>query len=93
MTAEAAAATAKFRAVFKQTTVFAGIMTLDGTVIDINRLSLEACGYRAEDVLGKMFWETGWWQTVRNRKIKFEPQHRRLHKELPIQRHFLGRRH
>ena len=32
MTAEAVAANAKFRAVFEQTTVFAGIMTLDGTV-------------------------------------------------------------
>jgi PAS domain S-box-containing protein len=62
MTAEAVAATAKFRAVFEQTPVFAGIMALDGTIIDANQLSLEACGYRAEDVLGRLFWETGWWR-------------------------------
>jgi len=62
MTAEAVAATAKFRAVFEQTPVFAGIMTLDGTVIDANQLSLQACGYRSEDVLGHRFWETGWWR-------------------------------
>jgi PAS domain S-box-containing protein len=62
MTAEAVAATAKFRAVFEQTTVFAGIMTLDGTIIDANQLCLEACGYRAEEVLGRLFWETGWWR-------------------------------
>jgi PAS domain S-box-containing protein len=62
MTAEAVAATAKFRAVFEQTTVFAGITTLDGTVVDANRLCLDACGYRAEDVLGKPFWECGWWK-------------------------------
>jgi PAS domain S-box-containing protein len=62
LTAEAVSATAKFRAVFEQTTVFAGIMALDGTMIDANQLCLEACGYRAEDVLGKPFWETGWWQ-------------------------------
>jgi PAS domain S-box-containing protein len=60
--AESNAANAKFRAVFEQTTVFAGIMTPAGIVIDINKLSLEACGYRAEDVLGKQFWDTGWWR-------------------------------
>jgi PAS domain S-box-containing protein len=62
MTAEAVAATAKFRAVFEQTPVFAGIVALDGTVMDANQLCLEACGYRGEDVLGRPFWETGWWR-------------------------------
>jgi PAS domain S-box-containing protein len=62
MTAEAVAATAKFRSLFEQTPVFAGIMTLDGIVMDANRLCLEACGYRAEDVLGRFFWDTGWWR-------------------------------
>ena len=62
MKGEAIAATAKFRAVFEQTPVFAGIVALDGTVMDANQLCLEACGYRAEDVLGRPFWETGWWR-------------------------------
>jgi PAS domain S-box-containing protein len=62
MAAEAVSAHAKFRAVFEQTPVFAGIMALDGTVMDANQLCLEACGYRAEEVLGKPFWETGWWR-------------------------------
>ncbi len=62
MTAEAIGATAKFRAIFEQTPVFAGIMTTDGIVVDANRLCLEACGYRAEEVLGRYFWETGWWR-------------------------------
>jgi len=62
MTAEARAATAKFRAVFEQTPVFAGIIKVDGTVMDANQLCLQACGYRAEEVLGKPFWETGWWR-------------------------------
>ncbi len=61
-TDEAIAATAKFRAVFDQTSVFAGIMTLDGIVIDANQLCLEFCGYRVEEVVGKHFWETGWWR-------------------------------
>jgi len=60
--AETVAATAKFRAVFEQTTQFAGIMTNEGVLIDANKLSLEACGYRAEEVLGKPFWEAAWWR-------------------------------
>lgn len=60
--AEAMAATAKFRAVFEQSSVFAGIMNLDGVVIDANRMSLEVCGYRQDEVLGRPFWETGWWR-------------------------------
>ena len=60
--AEAVAATAKFRAVFEQTTVFAGIMAVDGTLLDANQLCLQACGYRAEQVLGRLFWETPWWR-------------------------------
>jgi PAS domain S-box-containing protein len=62
VTAEAVAATAKFRAVFEQTPVFAGIVALDGTLLDANRLCLDACGFRAEDVLGHPFWKTGWWR-------------------------------
>jgi len=58
----AVAATAKFRAIFEQTTVFAGIMTRDGILIEANKLSLEACGYRSEQVLGRPFWETPWWR-------------------------------
>jgi PAS domain S-box-containing protein len=70
MTAEAIAATAKFRAVFEQTTVFAGIMTKDGIVVEANRMCLDACGYRAEEVLGRQFWETGWWRNSKEARDK-----------------------
>jgi len=56
------AANAKFRAVFDQTTVFSGVLTIDGMLIDANRLCLDACGYKAEEVLGKPFWTTAWWR-------------------------------
>lgn len=70
MAAEAVAATAKFRAVFEQTPVFAGIMSLDGRVLDANQLCLQACGYRPEDVLGKYFWETPWWRKSEQMQAK-----------------------
>jgi PAS domain S-box-containing protein len=58
---EAIAATAKFRAVFDQSAIFAGIMSLDGTLLEANRSCLDVCGYRAEEVMRRPFWETPWW--------------------------------
>ncbi len=60
--AEAIAATAKFRAVFDQTSVFAGILSLEGIVIDANQLCLDFCGYTTNEIIGRPFWETGWWK-------------------------------
>jgi PAS domain S-box-containing protein len=36
-------------------------MALDGSIIEANRLSLEACGYTREQVVGKRFWDCPWW--------------------------------
>jgi PAS domain S-box-containing protein len=59
--AETATANNKFRAFFEQGPLFAGIMALDGSIIEANRLSLEACGYTREQVVGKRFWDCPWW--------------------------------
>ncbi len=59
--AQAAEANAKFRAFFEQGTNFAGVLALDGTVVEGNRLCLDACGFRRDEVMGKPFWECGWW--------------------------------
>jgi PAS domain S-box-containing protein len=59
--AEAATANAKFRAFFDQGPLYAGVMALDGTLLEANRLSLEACGFTKEQVTGKKFWECAWW--------------------------------
>ena len=58
---EASTANAKFRAFFEQGPLYAGIMTLDGILIEPNRLALEACGYTRDQVVGKPFWECPWW--------------------------------
>jgi PAS domain S-box-containing protein len=62
LVAEAGAATAKFRALFDQSAIFSGVLTVDGIVVDANRMCLEACGYTADEVLGLVFWETPWWR-------------------------------
>jgi len=59
--ATAAEANAKFRAFFEQGTNFAGVLALDGTVVEANRLCLDACGFTRADVIGRPFWECGWW--------------------------------
>jgi PAS domain S-box-containing protein len=61
---------AKFRAVFEQTTQFAGIISKDGVLVEANKLCLDTCGYKAEDVLGKYFWETPWWRNFKESQEK-----------------------
>ena len=58
---QAAEANAKFRTMFQQGSQFAGILALDGTVVEANRLCLDACGFTREEVIGRPFWECGWW--------------------------------
>ncbi|WUR14860.1 ATP-binding protein [[Empedobacter] haloabium] len=55
-------ADAVYRTFFDQATHFAGLMTLDGTMIDVNRISLEAGGHRREDIIGRRFWDCAWWR-------------------------------
>jgi|GEM_PF-665249 len=50
----------QFRAIYDQG-IFAGRLDLDGNLIEANRSSLEQCGYTATEVIGKPFWECGWW--------------------------------
>ena len=57
----AAETNAKFRAFFEQGSNFAAVLSLDGTLVEANRHCLDACGFRREDVIGKPFWECGWW--------------------------------
>jgi PAS domain S-box-containing protein len=57
----AAEANAKFRTFFEQGSYFAAVMMLDGAVIEANRLSLDACGFTRDQVIGRKFWECGWW--------------------------------
>ena len=52
---------AKFRAFFEQGALFAGIMALDGTILEANRLSWYECGYTKEQIIGRPFWEGPWW--------------------------------
>jgi PAS domain S-box-containing protein len=74
--AEAADASTKFRAFFDQGALFAGIVDVDGQLIEVNRLACEACGYTREQAIGKPFWSGPWWapssHLVERMKAAFE---------------------
>ena len=57
----AAEANAKYRTFFEQDNYFACVMQPDGTLIEANRLCVEGCGFRREDIIGRKYWECGWW--------------------------------
>lgn len=45
-------------------------MTNEGQLIEANNMSVEACGYRLNEVLGKAFWETAWWRNHKESQEK-----------------------
>jgi len=57
----AAEVNAKFRTFFEQGPYFAAVMAVDGTVIETNKLSLDATGFSREQVIGRKFWDCPWW--------------------------------
>ena len=57
----AANANAKFRAFFEQGSQFAWLTTLDGTVIETNRYSVQATGLEHREIIGRKFWDWGLW--------------------------------
>jgi PAS domain S-box-containing protein len=51
----------RLRAIFDHTFQFMGVLTPDGVVLEVNRAALEFGGLQADEVVGRYFWETGWW--------------------------------
>ncbi|HRH98440.1 MAG TPA: PAS domain S-box protein, partial [Prosthecobacter sp.] len=40
---------------------FVGLFSIEGVVLEANRAPLEAGGLERKDVIGRLFWETYWW--------------------------------
>ena len=60
----------RFRAIYDQTYEFIGLLTPDGTLIDVNQTALAFRGLQRSDVVGKPFWETPWWDLSRELQAK-----------------------
>jgi two-component system, sensor histidine kinase PdtaS len=51
----------QMRRVLDSLFVFVGLLSPDGTVLEVNRAPLEAGGLTLEQVRGRPFWDTPWW--------------------------------
>jgi len=49
------------RALLDRSFGFIGMLSLDGTLLEANRTALEFAGVEQQDVVGRPFWETAWW--------------------------------
>jgi diguanylate cyclase (GGDEF)-like protein/PAS domain S-box-containing protein len=52
----------RFQAIFNQMYQFIGLLAPDGTLLEANETALAFGGFKREDVVGRPFWEAGWWQ-------------------------------
>ena len=52
----------KLRAIYDGTANFTGLLTLDGAMIEANAASLRFGDFDLSDVIGKPYWETGWFE-------------------------------
>ena len=60
----------RFRAIFDQTFQFAGLVDREGMLVDINQSALDAAGIRAVDAVGKAFWDTPWWSSEDEQRLR-----------------------
>lgn len=52
-----------FKGVFNHSQQFMGVLTPEGILLLVNKVSLDFIGQSEDDVLGKYFWETPWWNS------------------------------
>jgi PAS domain S-box-containing protein len=73
-TAEAAlrASEQRFHALFDSTFQFIGLLSPEGTLLEVNRTACEAAGIRREDVIGLPFWETRWWSHSKEMQTRIQ---------------------
>lgn len=53
----------RFRAIFNNTFQFTGLLTPEGTAIEVNQTALDFAGIQPAEIAGKPFWEARWWTT------------------------------
>lgn len=51
----------RYRAIFDNTFQFTGLLTTDGTLLEVNKTALDFSGLTAEEVIGLPIWEVSWW--------------------------------
>jgi PAS domain-containing protein len=41
--------------------LFASHCNMEGRIVYANRAAVEGLGFARADIIGKLFWEAGWW--------------------------------
>ena len=55
-------ATKRFQGIFNSTYHFIGLLDTNGILLEVNQPALDFGGVSQEEVVGKVVWETHWWQ-------------------------------
>ncbi len=50
----------RLRAICRQTCQWLGLLTLDGSILEVSQTVLNFLGLQTQDLLGRPFWEVGW---------------------------------
>ena len=71
-TAALAEAEARFRAIFNSQFQFIGLLDPTAPVARVNQTALDGSRIDPRDVVGRPFWETGWWPASERDRVRQE---------------------
>ncbi|MGE3775819.1 MAG: PAS domain S-box protein, partial [Pirellulaceae bacterium] len=60
----------RLRQVLDGMMIHAGLISLDGVLLDVNRVPLEFAGLQREAVIGRHLWETSWFDGLPHQQLK-----------------------
>ncbi len=66
-----------YKDIFNLIRPFLGLLTPDGTLVEINQAALDFSGLTQDEVLGKPLWEGGWWRASAQRNHNLQETIRR----------------
>ncbi len=81
----------RLRKILDSLIIFAGIITTDGEVIEVNQTALDLASLQPEDILHKKFCETYWWSHSPEIKAKLEDAIQRAAKGESVRYDLLAR--
>lgn len=67
----------RFHAVFDQEFQYVGMLSPDGTILEVNQAALAAAGAPREQVLGLPFWDSPWWRHSADARERLKESARR----------------
>ncbi|MBE9031433.1 PAS domain S-box protein [filamentous cyanobacterium LEGE 11480] len=60
----------RFQAIFNRSFQMIGLLSTDGTLLEVNQTALDFGPFTANEVLNRPFWETRWWDSLNDAERK-----------------------